>query len=190
MRRRIALMFAGIAIMMPLLAGCKVEYAENMTSAEDTEETQPADKVIRVRYSDGKYTEYLKYCEAEYEKIKDIVLEELKVAFKPEFLNRVDDIIVFNQLKEEDTLKIVNLMLNDTISRLKEKNIDLIYEEDLNKFLINKNKNLEFGARPLRGIINREIVDKLSDELLKGEIKVGDKLKVECKDEILVFSHR
>ena len=128
--------------------------------------------------------------EAEYEKIKDIVLEELKVAFKPEFLNRVDDIIVFNQLKEEDTLKIVNLMLNDTISRLKEKNIDLIYEEDLNKFLINKNKNLEFGARPLRGIINREIVDKLSDELLKGEIKVGDKLKVECKDEILVFSHR
>ena len=71
-----------------------------------------------------------------------------------------------------------------------EKNIDLIYEEDLNKFLINKNKNLEFGARPLRGIINREIVDKLSDELLKGEIKVGDKLKVECKDEILVFSHR
>lgn len=68
MRRRIALMFAGIAIIMPLLAGCKVEYAENMTSAEDTEETQPADKVIRVRYSDGKYTEYLKYCEAEYEK--------------------------------------------------------------------------------------------------------------------------
>lgn len=64
MRRRIALMFAGIAIMMPLLAGCKVEYAENMTSAENTEETQPDDKVIRVRYSDGKYTEYLRYCEA------------------------------------------------------------------------------------------------------------------------------
>ena len=61
-------MFAGIAIMMPLLAGCKVEYAENMTSAENTEETQPADKVIRVRYSDGKYTEYLRNCEAEYEK--------------------------------------------------------------------------------------------------------------------------
>ena len=80
--------------------------------------------------------------------------------------------------------------LEKIISRLKEKNIDLIYDEDLNKFLINKNKNLEFGARPLRGIINREIVDKLSDELLKGEIKVGDKLKVECRDEILVFSHR
>ena len=128
--------------------------------------------------------------EAEYEKMKDVVLGELKNAFKPEFLNRVDDIIVFNQLKEEDTLQIVNIMLKDTISRLKEKNIDLIYDEDLNKFLINKNKNLEFGARPLRGIINREIVDKLSDELLKGEIKVGDKLKVECRDEILVFSHR
>ena len=50
-----------------------------------------------------------------------------------------------------------------------------------------KNKNLEFGARPLRGIINREIVDKLSDELLKGEIKMGDKLKVECKEEGLIF---
>ena len=127
---------------------------------------------------------------AEYEKIKDVVLEELKKAFKPEFLNRVDDTIVFNQLKEEDTLEIVNIMLKDTIKRLKEKNIDLIYDEDLNKFLVTKNKNLEFGARPLRGIINREIVDKLSDELLKGEIKVGDKLKVECKEEGLIFSHR
>ena len=127
---------------------------------------------------------------AEYEKVKDVVLEELKKAFKPEFLNRVDDTIVFNQLKEEDTLEIVNIMLKDTIKRLKEKNIDLIYDEDLNKFLVTKNKNLEFGARPLRGIINREIVDKLSDELLKGEIKVGDKLKVECKEEGLIFSHR
>ena len=127
---------------------------------------------------------------AEYEKIKEIVLEELKTAFKPEFLNRVDDTIVFNQLKEEDTLEIVNIMLKDTIDRLKEKNIDLVYDEDLNKFLVTKNKNLEFGARPLRGIINREIVDKLSDELLKGEIKIGDKLKVECKEEGLIFSHR
>ena len=127
---------------------------------------------------------------AEYEKIKDVVLEELKKAFKPEFLNRVDDTIVFNQLKEEDTLEIVNIMLKDTIKILKEKNIDLIYDEDLNKFLVTKNKNLEFGARPLRGIINREIVDRLSDELLKGEIKVGDKLKVECKEEGVIFSHR
>ena len=127
---------------------------------------------------------------AEYEKIKDVVLEELKKAFKPEFLNRIDDTIVFNQLKEEDTLEIVNIMLKDTIKILKEKNIDLIYDEDLNKFLVTKNKNLEFGARPLRGIINREIVDRLSDELLKGEIKVGDKLKVECKEEGVIFSHR
>ena len=78
-------------------------------------------------------------------------------------------------------------MLKDTIDRLKEKNIDLIYDEDLNKFLVNKNKNLEFGARPLRGIINREIVDKLSDELLKVKSKIGDKLKVECKEEGLSF---
>ena len=127
---------------------------------------------------------------AEYEKIKDVVLEELKKAFKPEFLNRVDDTIVFNQLKEEDTLEIVNIMLKDTIKILKEKNIDLIYDEGLNKFLVTKNKSLEFGARPLRGIINREIVDRLSDELLKGEIKVGDKLKVECKEESVIFLHR
>ena len=128
--------------------------------------------------------------ETQYEKMKNMILEELKTAFKPEFLNRVDDIIVFNQLKKEDTLKIVNIMLKDTIERLKMKNIDLIYDEDLNNFLIEKNKNLEFGAGPLRGIINREIVDKLSDELLKGEIKIGDKLKVECKDESLKFSHQ
>ncbi|EKY25601.1 negative regulator of genetic competence ClpC/MecB [Clostridium celatum DSM 1785] len=128
--------------------------------------------------------------ETQYEKMKNMILEELKTAFKPEFLNRVDDIIVFNQLKKEDTLKIVNIMLKDTIERLKMKNIDLIYDEDLNNFLIEKNKNLEFGARPLRGILNREIVYKLSDELLKGEIKIGDKLKVECKDESLKFSHQ
>lgn len=68
MRRRIALMFAGIAVMMPLLAGCKVEYAENMTSAEADAETETTAKVIRVRYSDEKYTDYIKYCEEEYEK--------------------------------------------------------------------------------------------------------------------------
>ena len=81
----------------------------------------------------------------------------------------------------------------DTADRIKscEAMIDAITQYDASKSaLIEKNKNLEFGARPLRGIINREIVDKLSDELLKGEIKIGDKLKVECKDESLKFSHQ
>ena len=74
--------------------------------------------------------------EAEYEKMKDVVLGELKNAFKPEFLNRVDDIIVFNQLKEEDTLQIVNIMLKDTINRLKEKNIDYnIFYKKIDKLM-------------------------------------------------------
>lgn len=127
---------------------------------------------------------------SEYEKMKSIILGELKNQFRPEFLNRVDEMIVFNQLNEKDTVKIVNIMLKDTINRLKDKNIFIDYDEQLNKFLINKNKDAEFGARPLRRIITREIEDKLSDEILKGQVKNGDKLKIEFNEEELTFVHQ
>ena len=81
-------------------------------------------------------------------------------------------------------------MLNDTINRLKEKNIQIDYDNSLNKFIANKNDNLDFGARPLRRIIMREIEDKLSDEMLKGEIKDGDILSIECKGNELIFNHK
>lgn len=126
----------------------------------------------------------------EYEKMKEIILRELKNQFRPEFLNRLDEVVVFNQLNQENILKIISIMLNDTIKRLNEKNISLHYDETINKFIANKNKDMEFGARPLRRIITREIEDKLSDELLKGEIKGGDKLKILCDDDGIVISQK
>ena len=126
----------------------------------------------------------------EYEKMKDYIMGELKNKFRPEFLNRLDEIIVFNQLSEKNIENIVDIMLSDTINRLKEKEIFLDYNEDLNKFIANKNENLSFGARPIRRIITREIEDKLSDEMLKGEIKKGDKLSVLLKDNQLIFTHK
>lgn len=126
----------------------------------------------------------------EYEKMKEIILRELKNQFRPEFLNRIDEVVVFNQLNEDHILKIISIMLNDTIKRLNEKNISLHYDETINKFIADKNKDMEFGARPLRRIITREIEDKLSDELLKGEIKNGDKLKILCDHEGIVISQK
>ena len=122
--------------------------------------------------------------------MKETILNEMKNQFRPEFLNRVDEVIVFNQLSEDDNIKIVNIMLKQTIDRLKEKNIYLDYDESINKFLINKNRDKEFGARPLRRIITREIEDKISDEFLKGDIKIGDRLKILCSEEGLTFSHQ
>ncbi|HBJ1652061.1 ATP-dependent Clp protease ATP-binding subunit [Clostridium botulinum] len=125
---------------------------------------------------------------SEYEKMKDNVLEELKRSFKPEFLNRIDDTIVFHKLKEEDLLDIVDLMLKSITKRLENKNIHLNFEKDSKKFLINKRVDLNYGARPLRRIITKEVEDKLSEEMLLGNIKIGDRIKVNESKDNLVFT--
>ena len=78
----------------------------------------------------------------QYEKMKEYIMGELKNKFRPEFLNRLDEIIVFNQLNEENIKNIVDIMLSDTINRLKEKEIFLDYDKELNKFIADKNENL------------------------------------------------
>lgn len=125
----------------------------------------------------------------EYEKMKNSIMEEVKRNFKPEFLNRIDDIIVFHKLREHDILKIVNLMLNNTISKLKEREITLSLDEESKKFLVSKGVDTNYGARPLRRVITKELEDKLSEEMLKGFIKVGDNLEVYCSDNGLNFKH-
>jgi ATP-dependent Clp protease ATP-binding subunit ClpC len=125
----------------------------------------------------------------EYEKMKNNIMEEVKRNFKPEFLNRVDDVIVFHKLNDFDILKIVNLMLNNTIDKLKERKITLNLDEDSKKFLVSKGVDTNYGARPLRRIITRELEDKLSEEMLKGFIKVGDNLEVYCNGNELNFKH-
>ncbi|MBU5455679.1 ATP-dependent Clp protease ATP-binding subunit [Caproiciproducens sp. MSJ-32] len=125
----------------------------------------------------------------EYEKMKNNIMEEIKRKFKPEFLNRVDDIIVFHKLKENDILKIVNLLLNNTINKLKEREISLSLDEESKRFLVSKGVDTTYGARPLRRVITKELEDKLSEEMLKGFIKVGDNLKVYCSENGLKFKH-
>ncbi|WP_411169500.1 ATP-dependent Clp protease ATP-binding subunit [Clostridium sp. MB05] len=125
----------------------------------------------------------------EYEKMKKNIMEEIKRQFKPEFINRIDDIIVFHQLKNSDILKIVNLMLNNTIDKLKERKITINLNKESKEFLVNKGVDINYGARPLRRIITKELEDKLSEEMLKGCIKGGDNLEVYCNGEELYFKH-
>lgn len=125
----------------------------------------------------------------EFENMKKNIMEEIKKQFRPEFLNRVDDVIVFRKLMNNDILKIVNLMLNNTIDKLKERKITINLNDDSKKFLVNKGVDINYGARPLRRIIAKELEDKLSEEMLKGCIKGGDNLEVYCNGEELYFKH-
>ena len=126
--------------------------------------------------------------ESEYEKMKDNVLKELKRKFKPEFLNRIDDTIVFHKLNDDDLDKIMDLMLDSVKTRLENREIYLNFEDDSKKFLLNKGIDIENGARPLRRIIIKEVEDRLSEEILQGNIKIGDKVKVSELEDKLVFS--
>lgn len=125
---------------------------------------------------------------SEYEKMKENILEELKEKFRPEFLNRIDDTIVFHKLNDEDLDKIMDLMLASIKNRLGKRNIYLDFEADSKKFLLNKGIDINYGARPLRRIIIKEVEDRLSEEILQGNIKIGDKLKVNHLEDKLVFS--
>ena len=125
---------------------------------------------------------------SEYEKMKENILEELKQKFKPEFLNRIDDTIVFHKLSDDDLDKIMDLMLTSIKNRLGKRNIYLNFEADSKKFLLNKGIDTNYGARPLRRIIIKEVEDRLSEEILQGNIKMGDKLKVNHLEDKLVFN--
>ena len=101
------------------------------------------------------------------------MLDALKETFRPEFLNRVDEIVIFEQLNEEQLLQIVDLMLEDTKKALSEKNISLEITEDAKKYLLHKGTDIKYGARPLRRSIQRYVEDELSDLILKSELLNG-----------------
>ena len=124
---------------------------------------------------------------SEYEKMKENIMEELKRSFKPEFLNRIDDIIVFHSLEQEDLNKIVELMLKVLKGRLKEHEININFDEDVKKHLAKAGLNNTYGARPLRREITKAVEDKLSEEILKGNINKGDNVSVLMKNSELIF---
>jgi len=114
-----------------------------------------------------------------YDDMKDRVLSELKRSFRPEFLNRIDELIVFHSLDETHIAEIVMLMSEELRKRLNEQEIDFILTEDAKKFLAKEGFDPAFGARPLRRAIQRHIEDRLSEELLTGGIKKGDTVKID-----------
>lgn len=129
-----------------------------------------------------------KEAENEYEKMKDNIMEDLRRSFRPEFLNRIDDIIVFHQLNEEDLKYIVKLMLDTVSARIKEQDIELTFGESAEAKLAKEGFDITYGARPLRRAITKAVEDKLSEEILRGNIKRGDKVEVTAEGEELKFN--
>ncbi|WP_298846363.1 ATP-dependent Clp protease ATP-binding subunit [Clostridium sp.] len=124
---------------------------------------------------------------SEYEKMKENIMEELKLSFRPEFLNRIDDIIVFHSLEEDDLCKIVELMLKVVKERLADIKINISFDGATKKYLAKSGLNSNYGARPLRREITKVIEDKLSEEILRGNINKGDNISVLMENDELVF---
>src|ERR1700681_3478118 len=114
----------------------------------------------------------------DYETMRDKILEETKRVFKPEFLNRLDEIIVFRTLSKPDLLKIVDLEVDKVKRRLKLKEIEIVLDEPAHEFVINKGYDPTYGARPMRRAVERYLEDPLAEELLKGTVKAGDIVEV------------
>jgi ATP-dependent Clp protease ATP-binding subunit ClpC len=118
-----------------------------------------------------------------YEKMKNKVLDEVKHAFRPEFLNRVDDVIVFHQLSREQIAEIVGLELEKVIREVKAQEMYLEVTEDAKQLLAKKGWDPQFGARPLRRAIQREVEDELAEEMLKGNFGSGDRILAEVSQD-------
>ena len=118
---------------------------------------------------------------------KNKISDSLKESFRPEFLNRVDEILIFDSLTENELIQIIDLLLNDTTKALSDKNISLEITEDAKKYLLTNGIDLKYGARPLRRAIQRYIEDELSDMLLRGELKNGQTIFVNLVDNKLDF---
>ncbi|RNB78940.1 ATP-dependent Clp protease ATP-binding subunit [Brevibacillus nitrificans] len=124
--------------------------------------------------------------ERKYQDMKDKVMDELKKSFRPEFLNRIDEVIVFHSLEQEHIEQIVSLMTDELRKRLKEQSIDFQLTEDAKKVLAKEGFDPAYGARPLRRAIQRHIEDRLSEELLKGNISKGDTVNIDAVEGQLV----
>ncbi|PKK39621.1 ClpB protein [Clostridiaceae bacterium JG1575] len=125
--------------------------------------------------------------EGEYERMKENVLEELKKSFRPEFLNRIDDIIVFHALREEHLERIVRLMAEEVAQRIEHAEIYLSFSDEAIALLSLRGTDLAFGARPLRREITKSVEDALSEEILKGTIAKGDEVMANVDDQAIVF---
>ncbi len=125
-----------------------------------------------------------------YEKLKDTVMEEMKKSFRPEFLNRIDDIIVFAHLSQEEIRQIVDLMLKDLFKRLDERELKIEVGDDVKDYLAKEGYNEAYGARPLRRVIQKKIEDVLAEEILTGKYGANDTLLMKMQDDCIVIEKK
>ncbi len=126
--------------------------------------------------------------DATHEGMRDKILDETKRVFKPEFLNRLDDIIVFRTLQKTDLVRIIDLEIEKVVGRIKTKEISLVLDESAKEFLIEKGYDPQYGARPMRRAVERYLEDPMAEEILRGNIKPGQSLGVSRSGEKLIFS--
>jgi ATP-dependent Clp protease ATP-binding subunit ClpB len=119
---------------------------------------------------------------------REKVMDALRGSFRPEFLNRIDEIVIFNPLRKTDIGKIVDIQIKLIEQRLKDRNIKLDIETGAREYLTREGFSPEFGARPLKRLIQKVILDKLADKIIRGEFKDGGKVKVNFKADSLVFT--
>ena len=125
----------------------------------------------------------------DYAKMKSSVMEEVKRMFKPEFINRIDEIMVFHPLNKEDMKQIITLLAKNLCTRCKtQMNMDLTITASVKDYIVDKYSDLKMGARPLKRAIQTTIEDALAEEVLAGKIKAGDKVSVGMKNKKIAFS--
>ena len=123
----------------------------------------------------------------DYEALERRLTDEAKKAFRPEFLNRVDELVIFRQLEGEDLEKIVDIEIQKIQSRLSRQEISFTYAKGVKEFLINNGYKPEYGARPIRRTVERLLEDPLAEEILKGNIKEGSEIEIRVGDNELIF---
>ena len=128
------------------------------------------------------------FIENEKDAGKEKVNSALKELFRPEFLNRVDEIVTFNQLSEENIRGIVDILVGDLQKDLLEKNISVTLTDNARNYLAEKGYDKKFGARPLKRLIRKEIESKLADMYIDGELKKNGNVNIDCKDSELIFN--
>src|SRR5512136_2355042 len=128
--------------------------------------------------------------ENSYERMRDRIMDEAKKTFRPEFLNRLDDIIVFRALTKPDLIEILGLEITKVMQRLKARNIVLQLDEKAKDFLVTRGYDPQYGARPMRRAVERSLEDPLAEEILKGAFHEGEPIAVSVENDRLVFSQK
>jgi len=126
--------------------------------------------------------------ESTYEKMRERILDESKKVFRPEFLNRLDDVIVFRSMTKPDLIQILELEISKVVNRLKGKNIKLELDESAKDFLVEKGYDPQYGARPMRRSVERFLEDPLAEEILRGNVHEGEPIRVSSDKDKLTFN--